>query len=69
MDAKRPRTTPKAIAKGSKAKGAKAKGAKPPLSKESFIAEVELLKLYTEEDRYYREIRISPGPLELDWKI
>lgn len=35
--------------------------------KESFLAGVEELNLYTNEDRYYTHAQTEVGPLELEW--
>lgn len=45
----------------------KNKKAKTDLSKESFMNDLKKFKLYTYEDRYYRDIRTEIGPLVLDW--
>lgn len=43
------------------------KKAKADLSKESILGEVRKLKLYTDEDRYYKEVQTNIGPLRLNW--
>ena len=38
------------------------------LMKDSFLKEIaDKYKLYTNEDRYYREVVTNIGPLELKW--
>lgn len=44
------------------------KKVKGELSKESFLAQVSKLKLYSNEDRYYQEVKTDVAPLELDWR-
>lgn len=37
-------------------------------SKESFLADIKRLGLYTETDQYYRKVKPETGPLILDWR-
>lgn len=37
-------------------------------TKESFLNKIKNLKLYTNEDRYYTEIKTDIGPLDLQWR-
>lgn len=46
----------------------KNKKVKVDLSEDSFLNDIRKIKLYTEEDRYYREIKTEIGRLELDWR-
>lgn len=36
-------------------------------SKESFLKDINKLKLFTVDDRYYNTARTSVGSLELEW--
>lgn len=57
MEGKRKKTT-----------NGKSKKLKVDLSKESFLSDIRKLKLYTEDDRYYKEVKTEIGRLELDWR-
>lgn len=46
----------------------KNKKVKVDQSKESFLNDLRKLRLYTNEDRYYEEIKTEVHALELDWR-
>lgn len=54
--------------KGKLTTNGKEKKQKVEQSKDSFLTAIRKLKLYTDEDRYYNEIKTSISSLELDWR-
>lgn len=57
MEGKRKRTT-----------NGKSKKHKLGCSKESFLEDLKKLKLYTNEDRYYKEVNTQISDLVLEWR-
>lgn len=50
-----------------KAESSKSSSKKTKLDKGSFLEELKKFKLYSDEDKFYKDAKITKGPLLINW--